>query len=242
MLNRVRLNLPSELRNRIDFIGADVDKNVLTTGANKYQHITFILVNIKGNIPLIRQYDIVIVSNVLHEIFSGAESQKNGKVLVRSTLKKIGGLLCVNGNLVILDGLRPEHNNRPVVIKFQSPDAYNLYKLFADKYSAILIKTKKLSKKTIGTKLGHLAAFLTKARYLNEKYWENESKQLYQFFTADEFQEALEAGGMVVERLEPQPFPHEQINQIVESVEPNIDLPVKNVLIVAQIQKPSQFD
>jgi len=234
MLNRIRLNLPDGFKNRVSFIGVDKDKKVLMMGVNRYQNIIFISSDFEKDIPLVSQYDIIIFSNVLHEISSKAKSNKNRKNIVNALIKKIRGLLCTDGNLVILDGLKPKRSNRNVVVKFATSTSCNRYKLFARRYNAIPIQAERISKNKIKTKIGHLAAFLTKARYLNKEYWKNESKQLYQYFTVDEFEELIAANKMVVEKIEPQMFSKNQINKIIDSVDPKIELPAKNILIVAK--------
>lgn len=234
MLNQIRLNTPTELRQRVYFTGTEIDKSLIENGRKKYPELTFNKIDLDKTLPDLGQHDIVILSNVLHEIIP---NPNNGiadvEKVIHTTLDSISSFMAVQGNLLILDGLRPDNDSEEIEICFTASEPYELYKLFADKYSAFKVQVTDLGGNVVQTRVKDLVAFLTKARYLFEDYWPIESQQIYQYFDTQQFNKALGLSGFTVERFDPQKFTQEHLNSMFTSTNPKIEYPAKNVLIVA---------
>lgn len=223
MLNRIRQEVPAQIREKAEFVGADMDEEALQIGRERYNGLSLVHTNLDFQISFLGTFDIIVLANVLHEVPS-----------VENTLGKVGDLLKEGGQLIILDGLKPDEADEKLVINFTNQESIRLFKLFAQKYKGFPVQSQDLNDGSIETRIRDLAAFLTKARYLKENYWPIESTQVYQFFTSEEFTKTLGNQGLVVDRLEPQLFTQEQLSVFIKSTQPQIDFPAKNVLIVAR--------
>ncbi len=226
MLNRIAHEVGLDHRNRLRLTGVDQDEEVMEIGAGKYPDITYTSADLKGPLPLVAQYDIVILSNVLHEVIDGNGFEKN-KSLVYPVFSRITGLLNPGGSIVVFDGLKPDESDKQIIVNFQEESQRQMFEIFAEKYKATRIVIRRYEGKAVSTTVGSLAAFLTKARYLNETYWKSESEQLYQYFTLDDFIQMIEANKLTVDRAEPQHFSPEETNKTIISTEPEIKLPAK---------------
>lgn len=238
VINRIYEDLPIKLRNKIRLIGIDNDRESLDKGRKNYPAIIFVVGDLKNKIPLIEQYDIAILSNVLHEIYAEKFRESlnalDGTRAVKSAIRNAINLLNKNGYLVILDGIKPPLSSKSITVEFANDLIFKKYFDFAKRYRALPIKVKRLSSRKIKTTIGSLAAFMTKARYLNESYWKQESLEPYQYFTAKDFEKILTAERMKIAKFELQNFSKMEIKKQIESIKPNIEVPAKNVLIVAQ--------
>lgn len=231
MLDRIRRETPETIRDQVDFCGVDMDEVALELGRNKYPNLTLFHGEVHEEFNQLGQFNIIILSNVIHEAILEGESVERA---VSDVVEGIVDLLSPDGSLVILDGLRPENNQTKVKIEFSSEEQSQLFKLFVQEYLAFPIEAEESSNGSFDIRLKDLAAFLTKARYLREDYWPVEATQLYQFFSADQFIKVLEQNGLRVEKLEPQLFDQQHIDNIFTKITPEIEIPAKNVLIVAK--------
>lgn len=241
MLNRIRNEVSPEIQRVTEFVGADIDEGILEIGRRKYQGLDLRHLDLKGSVNHLGTFDIVILANIIHETLSENPNPdaKDVETEVKQILDKVSDLLSDQGNLVILDGLKPPNEESWLTINFQSPDIERWFKEFAQKYGAFPVQVK-IDNGKFRTRMKDLAAFLTKARYLHEDYWPIESTQNYQYFTAEQFADTLMACGMIVKKIEPQRFTVEHLNRLFGSIDPIVDFPAKNVLIVAgKISQPS---
>jgi len=238
MLNRIRSEVPVEIRGRVEFVGVDIDEEALGLGRQKYSDLTLVRGEVLGTeFSDLGTFDILVMSNIIHEIIpDGTMVDKDRWAAVDPVISRAGDLLKPNGQLVILDGLRPDEDATEMRVMFSDSRASDLFELFAKEYHGFHIELTKLAENSYITRLKDLAAFLTKARYVGEKYWPIESSQIYQYFTAAQFIETLHAMGLITERLEPQEFDQEHLDSIFSQVESKVVMPAKNVLIVARKQ------
>ena len=108
-----------------------------------------------------------------------------------------------------------------------------IFNEFSEKYKALKIKNKE-TQNEIETDEISLTAFLTKARYMDKKYWESESSQLYQYFSEDDFLKMFNKHDLKLVKSEPQYFTEEQLDSIFQSINPQIKTPAKNILLIAK--------
>lgn len=238
VINRIYENLPVKYRERVRLVGVDNYGEALVEGKKNYPAITFVVGDLLKEIPLVNQHGIVILSNVLHEVYSGIIQRKqdlvNGKKIIRLALHNAIALLEKNGYLVILDGIKPDFSFKNITVGFANKLVLKKFINFSKSYKAQPIKVRSLSGKMVRTDLGSLAAFLTKAKYLDKSYWERESLELYQCCTAMDFKEILMEEKMKIVKFELQTFSRTEIQKQIKFIRPNVMVPVKNVLIVAQ--------
>lgn len=233
MLNRIRRELPVEVSKQIQFSGADIDKEILEIGRTKYHGLDLKPVDLRTSISHLGTFDVIILANIIHEILP--ENSDFGVIFVEQevskTLSKVSNLLTINGNLVILDGMKPANENLWININFSDPEVKNLFIEFSQKYQAFPVRMEEVNG-IFRTRMKDLAAFLTKARYLKEKYWPIETTQNYQYFSMEQFRRTIGDCGMTIRNFEPQKFSEEHLKSMIQSINPVIEAPVKNVLIV----------
>lgn len=184
--------------------------------------------DLTGPINQLGNFDIVILANIIHETLPVDQKLRpcDSEGLVKQSLNKVSGLLSKGGKLVILDGLKPDFEEQPLIINFKNLESKNLFIEFSQKYKAFMVQTEMYGNGVI-TRTKDVAAFSTKARYLHERYWDIEATQNYQYFSEKQFRKVIGECGMIVERLEPQRFAPEFVNNIIESVYPAIEFPAK---------------
>ena len=234
MLNRIRNELPLEIQDVTEFVGADIDEEILEIGRRKYPGLDLRQVDLRDPVNHMGTFDITILANIIHEILPENQNPDTGRVEteVKQTLNRVSGLIPTNGNLVILDGLKPLDEERLLMIDFKSPEVESLFVEFSQKYKAFPVFINR-DGGSFRTRMKDLAAFLTKARYLHEEYWPIESAQNYQYFSSEQFARTLRMCGMTAQKIEPQRFTREHLENLFKSSDPVIDFPAKNVLIVA---------
>ncbi len=235
MLNRIRREVPDTIKSRVEFVGVDMDEEALSLGRSRYQGVSLISGEVNAGFEKIGTFDIILMSNIIHEaIPEDNQTDQETTAAVSAVIGNVTKLLSPDGNLVILDGLRPENDQDLITVKFTDGDSDSLFEVFADRYQAFAAQIAKLPNGGFQTRMKDLTAFLTKARYLDEDYWDMESKQNYQFFTAAQFIRTLQTCGLEVERLEPQIFDQKHLQDIIAEIQPEVEMPAKNVLIVAR--------
>lgn len=234
LINRIYQNLDSKLKGKVKITGIDSDLEALKRGAKKYSEITFVYGQLGENLPIFPQYDIIILSNILHEIYSENKNQ-SPKLKVENAIKESVKLLNDCGYVVILDGIKPENPQKKIILQAKNKLCLNRFLGFAKEYKALRIKAKVLGGNQIETVVESLSVFLTKSRYMRESYWEQESNQLYQYFTENDLRKILTELGMEIIKLEQIKFDKKEIENQFSLVKPKIDFPPKNALIVARV-------
>ncbi len=232
MLDQIYRLLPKEVKSRIKLYGYDHDTNMLNEGRKRFPHITLSNVDIKNNININQTHGLIILSNILHEVYSETDSHDTGIKAVGQSLKIIGKTLDSGGDLIWLDGLKPNDSQRIVTVTFSNnKQLTDLYLLKASNYRLPVSFTKNKDG-SINISLLDLGTYLTKAKYLHRDFWESEAQQIYQYLTLDEYITILNKCGFRVLQSIPQAPNIELKLTIIEPL--GLDLPAKSILIHAQ--------
>lgn len=233
MLNQIYQLIPRGMQKRIRLYGYDNDSSVLKIGRKMFSHITFSNLDIRDNPVINQSHDLIIISNILHEVYSTeVKSHSKGIETVLKSLRKIGDTLTPKGDLIFLDGLKPSESQKIVTVTFSDNEQLaDLYLLKASNYRSPISFTKN-EDGSINISLLDLGTYLTKAKYLHRDFWESEARQIYQYFTFDEYQTILNKCGFRVLQSIPQP---PNIGSNLTITNPiGIMLPAKSILIYAQ--------
>jgi len=237
MLNRALMTLSNELRASIKCVGFDIDNIALTIGSRQHPHINFVCGAIEYPLPFQSTFNITILSNILHEIFSNKKRQlvsdTDAKNYVVQSVKYACQTLSKFGTLVILEGVLPPEPDKKIVVEFQNEATFNDFRSLISDF-VFPITYLPLDKQIIELSARHLAIFLAKARYLHEEYCSLEATQVYQFFTENDFCEALNSAGMIIEESKVIPQPIESWNSKLKILTEGYNYPPKNIMIVAR--------
>lgn len=233
MLNVIYKIIPEALRKKIELYGYDYDRKILEKGSEKFPQIKFIYNDLTKPFKDTRKYDVVIVSNVLHEIYSNLlPNNFEAERAVSETLKRIIGKINKNGFLVFMDGLFPEKQNTMVNILIESDELVRKLKIFSENF-LINFTFEKISYKEIRISLKNLSMFLSKFKYMERSYWPLESKQVYQYFDSTCFRRLFKSQKMnVVEEIIQE---NASVQNMIKIIRPSeLQLPPKNALFVCQ--------
>ena len=233
MLNRINQELPSNFRDRVSYVGIDSDQDAMQHGSNKYGLITFVQTNLEKKINLVKQYDVIILCNVLHELFPNEEIEIR-RERIKSVFQGVSKLLNGEGEIILLDGIRPNDADKEIEIELVNETWRKKFEKLVKEYTAASLTLKNISKNKIKTNKFTLSVFLTKARYLDKEYWTSEAEQLYQYFSAKDFEGMINKSGLHVEEVTPQALEIEKATEMIIISSLSEELPAKNVLIVAK--------
>lgn len=233
IIDRVYLLLPERLRQKVNFFGFDNDPDIVKEAELLRPHMSFSQHNFIENNLEVEPFQIGILSNVLHEIYSlKVDNKREAKKLVTKSLKNIQKFISIGGFLIILDGILPDKQEEEIDIVFLQKDYYSKFIQFAESGYCVAISYKKVDERIVRTTLGGLATFLVKSRYLDTTFWEQESYQVYNYFTKEDFKEVLFNCGFIIEKQDVFEVPN--INENIKILNSSAQIPFKNTLIVAK--------
>jgi SAM-dependent methyltransferase len=193
------------------------------------------------------EFEIVLLVNALHEVFSAAYTPDLGEVdvpvakqRVSQALVSAAERLTPGGKLVLFDGLEtPGDIQRPLQIRFQHWQARRRFDTFAREYQPFRI-TYQESGNPLQVELSwrDFTRYITKSIFLEKHLWPTERLESYQYFNEAEFRAAFADAGLVIGELRTLTVNYEKWCSEVEIETPGVDFPQEHILIVAE--KPAR--
>ena len=189
------------------------------------------------------KFDVVLLVNVLHEVFSSAYSPgleeidvPLGKQRVDQCLGGAASCLAPPGNLVLFDGLEPAGDpDQPVRIRFLSAWAREEFDRFAREYHPFHISYQEMGDPTcIALSRHDFIRYIDKSIFLGKQLWETERLESYQYYTEGEFRSVLAKHGLEITGLETFTVNGEKWRIRVEIIPPEAEFPQEHILIVAR--------
>lgn len=189
------------------------------------------------------QFEIVLLVNVLHEVFSSGYSAELGEVDVQAakqrvevTLRKIAGCLAPGGWLVLFDGLEPAGDPGELLhLHFLDQQARLDFDTFAHQYHPFHISFTQLnSPMDVQLTRRDFTRYITKSIFLGKQLWQTERLESYQYYTEQEFRTALEKSGLSAKEVQILTMNDHKWRNRVEIITPGIDYPDEHILILAQ--------
>jgi SAM-dependent methyltransferase len=189
------------------------------------------------------KFDIVLLVNALHEVFSNTYNVEQGEVdipaakqNVQSALK--GAIDCLEsyGWLVLFDGLEQTGNPLDSIeLHFLDPQARADFETFAKQYHPFNIQfTQVNGPMNVLLSRRDFTRYITKSIFLGKKLWQTEQLESYQYFTEQEFRTAIDQQGLIVRDLQILTMNDEKWRSRVEIITPGIEFPDEHILILAQ--------
>jgi hypothetical protein len=188
-------------------------------------------------------FEIILLVNALHEVFSAAYSPElgeiavpNGKQRVENALAGAMESLAPGGMLVLFDGLEPSGDIRERLwIRFRNWQARRRFETFASEYRPFKISYQESSDHLlVGLTLRDFTRYITKSIFVGKRLWQTERLESYQYFNEAEFRATLTHLGLTICDLRTLTVDFEKWHSEVEIETPGIDFPAEHVLIVAQ--------
>lgn len=233
MLNGIYMRLPESLRKKVQLYGFDFEDEILGEGRRKHPHINFQHYDITKPTSNGTSFDLAILSNILHEVYSGhIRDHKAGTLAVQNALGNVVKMIKEGGYIVLMDGMKPTTGDQLVTLDITKDNIRRDLQIFSQNTYVTPISYRLTENGFIKITLEDLAIFLSKAKYMHRGFWDLESRQVYHYFTEEEFRTQMDIASLKIVDFLPQHFD----NTIgIEMVEPQgIILPAKNTLIFAQ--------
>ena len=188
-------------------------------------------------------YDIVLLVNALHEVFSATVSPTSAEVDIPLAKQRVEQALAgavqalrPGGWLVLFDGLEPPGDlNQTVQMRFLHRRARALFELFARQYRPFHITFRVVDEAgTVELSRRDFTRYITKSIFLGKQLWQTERSESYQYFTETEFRAAFDRLGMEIVELRTLSENSEKWSRAVELISPGAEFPTEHILILAQ--------
>ncbi len=226
-------------------VGVDYLPASLQVARRAYPFMTFVEGDFTdaGLLESLGQFDIVIMVNALHEVFSAGYSQQLGEVDVPAAKRRVerafsgaAGRVLPGGTLVLFDGLEPPGDGaRKVQVRFLNDTAREHFLVFAREYHPFRISYRTLgSPNTVEMTRRDFTRYITKSIFLGKRLWQTERLESYQYFNAQEFRAAFAREGLEIQELRTLTVDDEKWRRTVEILTPGMDFPEEHILIVAK--------
>jgi SAM-dependent methyltransferase len=189
------------------------------------------------------QFEIVLLVNALHEVFSATFSEELGEIdvplakqRVEQALAMAAGCLAPGGWLVIFDGLEPAGDPRQALrIRFRDYPARENFDTFARQYHPFRITFREVGGPLwIELARRDFTRYITKSIFLGKKLWQSERFESYQYFSLEEFRAAFARRGLEIVELRTLTVNEEKWRRLVEFDQPGGEFPDEHILILAQ--------
>ena len=190
------------------------------------------------------QFEIVLLVNALHEVFSAAYSAEIGEVAVQEAKQRVElalGMaverLVSGGYLALFDGLEPPGDIQELVsLRFLHWQARRRFDTFVHEYRPFRISYQESDDPfLVELSVRDFTRYITKSIFLDKLLWQTERLESYQYFKETEFREAFARLGLAIRELRTLTVNYEKWRSEVEIVTPGVDFPAEHILILAQI-------
>lgn len=226
-------------------IGVDYLPASLLTARRAYPFMTFIEGDFTdtGLLDGLGQFEIVMLVNALHEVFSAGYSDALGEVDVPAAKLRVeraftgaAGRVVPGGYLVLFDGLEPSGDaTRKVRLRFLHEQAREHFATFAQEYRPFRISYRILgSPYIVEISQRDFARYITKSIFLGKRLWHTERFESYQYYNMQEFKAAFAREGLEIIELRTLTVDDEKWRRSVEILTPGMDFPEEHILIVAR--------
>ena len=189
------------------------------------------------------KYDLVLLVNALHEVYSAKYSTELGEVNIPLAKQRVeealaGAVSCLapQGWLVLFDGLEPSGDPDDLLqVRFLDSQAWRDFKVFASQYQPFRISYRKHENPlNIEITRRDFARYITKSIFLGKSLWQSERLESYQYFTLSEFQTAFASLRIKIVELRTLTVNADKWRRLVEIMSPDENFPDEHILILAR--------
>jgi SAM-dependent methyltransferase len=226
-------------------VGVDYNHQSLMIAQRDYPGLLFVEGDFTDPVLLagLGEFDIVLLVNALHEVFSAGYSSELGEVDVIPAKQAVEHALAVSmscmapgGWLVLFDGLEPPGDlQEKLRVRFLDRRARDHFEIFARQYHPFHITYCEIG----GPFLVELSRrdftrYISKSIFLGKSLWQTEKLESYQYFTEDDFRTAFARQGLEIHELRTLTVNDEKWRRVVDIETPGVDFPQEHILILAQ--------
>jgi SAM-dependent methyltransferase len=195
------------------------------------------------------RFEIVLLINALHEVFSADYSLKPGEVVVEQSKQRVEQALfravehlALGGYLVLFDGLENCGDiQERIWIRFRHWQARRRFETFAHEYRPFRISYWETGDPfVVELSYRDFTRYITKSIFLDKHLWQTERLESYQYFNETEFRQVFARLGLVIDELRTLTVNYEKWRSEVEIVTADVDFPVEHIMILAR--KPGKLE
>lgn len=196
-----------------------------------------------GLLASLGQFEIVILVNALHEVYSATISEVTGEVdvpaaktRVRQAFLSAASCAVPGGYLVLFDGLEPPLDpGLKVQIRFLTPQAAEYFNIFCQEYRPFRISPRFLgSSARVELSIRDFTRYITKSIFLGKGLWQTERFESYQYFTRDEFTQVFHDAGLTLVEMRTLTVDEEKWRRTVRIETPGVRFPEEHILIIGR--------
>jgi len=225
--------------------GVDYAPAAIEKGCRAFPELTFVEGDFTdpGMLAGLGQFEIVLLVNALHEVFSAAYSTALGELDVPLAKRQVewalaGAVarLAQGGYLLLFDGLESDGDvSRVVRICWRDREARRRFETFAAEYRPFRI-TYCETGDPLRVELSYrdFTRYMTKSIFLDKPLWQTERLESYQYFNQAEFRAAFERLGLEVFELRTLTVDYEKWRAEVEIETEGVDFPAEHILLVGR--------
>jgi len=189
------------------------------------------------------QFEMVLLVNALHEVFTAGFSQALGEIDVPAAKHRVeqslaGAVerLTPGGWVVLFDGLEmPGDLRRELRIRFLSVQARAHFKMFAREYHPFRITYRETEDPfCVMLSQRDFTRYITKSIFLGKALWRTERLESYQYFNETEFCAAFARAGLEIRDLSTLTVDQDKWQRTVELETPAAAFPIEHIMILAQ--------
>jgi SAM-dependent methyltransferase len=226
--------------------GVDYASTAIETCRRRFPGMTFIQDDFTNPNLLsgLGQFEIVLLVNALHEVFSAGYTPVLGEIDVPTAKRQVelafGGAatcLAAGGYLVLFDGLEPPGDIQARLrIRFKHAAARRRFDTFAREYHPFKITARAINDPdAIELSWRDFTRYISKSIFLEKRLWEQERLESYQYFNEYEFRQLFAHHGLVIQSLRAFSVNEEKWRSEVEILTDGANFPAEHVLIVARM-------
>jgi SAM-dependent methyltransferase len=229
-------------------IGVDYDPLALETARQVFPAINFIQGDFTDSefLASLGKYDLILLVNALHHVFSDAYDEELGevdvvlaKIAVRAAFHSIQKCLNPGGLILLFDGIEPEGDlQRLLEIRFLQPQAYEDFLQFAREYQPFRIRYQAGHfKDSIQLSVRDFTRYVTKMIFLGKPLWQRERLESYQYFNRVELQQMFLENGLTLMEEQFISVDLQRWQDEIEILSPDFDFPIEHVLLIGKKKK-----
>lgn len=225
-------------------VGIDRDLTALAVARKKYPSIRFLAGDFTDTDLLhsLGQFDLLLLVNALHHVFSDAYDPKlgeidvpKGKANLHTSFGNLSQTVKPGGYVILFDGLEVNiPTDKPIQIQFQAPEAMEKFQTFAREYQPFRVQFHQDSADKVTLSMRDFTRYVTKIIFLGKPLWERERQESYQYFTEAEMREMFNRNGFDIQEFRLLSVDYDHWLQEVSILSPDVDFPPEHVLITAQ--------
>jgi hypothetical protein len=188
------------------------------------------------------KYDIVLLVNALHEVFSESYSPQLGEIDIQSGKRNVEqalagatGCLEPGGCLLLFDGLEPPGDPHQFLrIRFRDSQIRQEFEMFVEQYQPLRIAYREVEGRLcVELSRRDFTRYITKSIFLGKRLWETERLQSYQYYTEEEFRAVFARQGLEIFELRTLTMNEDKWRYRVEIESSDFGFPDEHILILA---------